>query len=158
MLTDFQVAPRCLPALHLGDNSVALQHQSLPGTDIRLRITHTWTERHGLRLSRAPLPLAPTGDAICGAGPVVFRWRGAPDDSSYHFQLSRQPRCAFPISPNFDVDLRSRATKLVVDDSWLAPRERYYWRVRAMNAHAIWGPWSGIRSFVYGEDPAPASD
>lgn len=148
--TDFQLNPQLLPALVPGRNEVALRHESPAGRELKVRVTHRWTERHGLRVSKAPRLTGPDGGSASAEGDVTFTWKGASGDESFHFQLSRHPQCAFPIAPNFDLDLRSAEGEFTVEAPWLAVGESYYWRVRAKSEHGIWGPWSSIRAFTYG--------
>ena len=144
--TEFQVAPRSLPALELGDNRIEVAHATSDDAEFRARVTHTWTERHGMALSKAPIPLAPEAEVDLTGG-VRFVWKGrSRDEESYHFQLSLHPQCAFALSPNFDADQKSAATELMVEESWLRPQTRYFWRVRARNHHGLWGPWCGIQT------------
>jgi len=126
--TEFQVAPRSLPAMQLGDNRVEVAHATPADTAFRARVTHTWTERHGIALSKAPAPLAPEGE-VEWTGGIRFAWKGrSHDEESYHFQLSLHPQCAFPLSPNFDADRKSPDAELTVEEGWLRPQTRYFWR------------------------------
>jgi hypothetical protein len=149
--TEFQVQPRSLPALSLGENRVEMLHGMPAGTPFRARITHIWTERHGIPTAAPPYPVAPV-DAVALAGDgLSFRWEAVAGAVSYRFYLSPHHRCAFPLSPNFDVDLKGDRTALHVDASWFNPHTTYYWRVQARSSYGIWGPWSAIRSFTTGE-------
>lgn len=149
--TEFQVASRSLPALRLGDNRVEVAHATPAETPFRARVVHTWTERHGMALSKAPIPLAPVGE-VDWAGGIRFAWKArGHDEESYFFQLSLHPQCAFPLSPNFDADQKSPDTELTVEEGWIRPQTRYFWRVRARNQHGLWGPWCGVQSFSTGQ-------
>lgn len=156
VLTEFQVQPRSLPALKLGENTVSLDLGGPSGSDPKGEITHVWTERHGYPESKPPRPIQPTGSIEMDGGGVLFRWkRAAADTKSYQFQLSLHHRCAFPISPNFDVDLKSDATECAMDESWLNENTDYYWRVRGLSAQDIWSSWSKIHTFVAEPRPRP---
>lgn len=143
--TEFQVASRSLPALKMGTNRIDILHQTPAERPFTARVTHIWTERHGIEVGKPPIPLTPL-DAEEG---VCFQWKGREDgDESYYFQLSPHHLCAFALSPNFDLDLRDPTLEFVVEKGWLNPKTRYYWRVRAKSRHGLWGPWCAIQSFV----------
>lgn len=147
--TEFQLQPRSLPALTLGHNAVQVLHRTPPDRDFKARITHTWTERHGLQVSKPPELVAPQEDVCLTEEGVSFTWRPPQEEIiSYRFQLSFHHQCVFPLSPNFDVDLKSSVPTFHVSRGWLNPNTTYYWRVQAKSEHGIWGPWSKIRSFT----------
>lgn len=149
--TEFQLQPRSLPALALGDNTVRVLHKTPTESGFKARITHTWTERHGVQVSKPPVLLAPSGEIPLTDEGITLTWRPPRGKVvSYRFQLSLHHQCAFPLSPNFDVDLKHDRPSFHVAREWFNPGTTYYWRVQARSIHGIWGPWSRIQSFTTG--------
>lgn len=148
--TDFQVQPRSLPAMSIGENTVEIRHKTPPARPFTARVTHTWTERHGMAISKPPHLIGPVDEMPLTEDGITFTWKAAGDAVSYRFQLSLHHQCLFPLSPNFDVDLKEDRTEFTVDTGWFNPDTVYYWRVQAKSRHDLWGPWSEIRSFRTG--------
>jgi hypothetical protein len=139
--TEFQVQPRSLPALSLGKNNIEIHHKTPSDKPFAARVTHIWTERHGIRVAKPPHLIRPLDDVSLTAAGITFAWEGHEDARSYRFQLSLHHQCLFPLSPNFDVDLKDHQTNFHVEASWFNPDTTYYWRVQAKSRHDIWGPW-----------------
>ena len=145
--TEFQVQPRSLPALSLGENAVSLRHQVSLDQAFTARVTHVWTERHGIPPAPPPTPVAPVDEVSPGTAGVTFSWSSSTGAISYRFQLSLHHRCLYPLSPNFEVDLKEARTTFHVGTGWLNPGTSYYWRVQAQSSYGIWGAWSRIQAF-----------
>jgi hypothetical protein len=168
ILNDVQMAPLALPEMAVGQNAFAYTDGS-PG-DRRVRITHRWVERSETRPPLAP-PAAvdpPDGGEADGTD-VVFRWTPPADPdgdaiADYHFELSGRADMRFPLSMDFaklisrtgDVDgqKRPKAQYTLTQPGLLTPDREYYWRVRAMDRHGVWGPWSRTWRFTP-RGPAP---
>jgi hypothetical protein len=145
--TEFQVQPRSLPAMSLGENMVKIKHKTPSKQAITARVTHIWTERHGMLVAKAPHLISPFDNTPLTEEGITFAWEGREDTISYRFQLSLHHQCLFPLSPNFDVDLKDNKTTFHIETGWFNPDTTYYWRVQAKSHHDIWGPWSVIKSF-----------
>ena len=165
---DIQMAPLAMPAMTVGDNTFTyVEHtDSRTGTNAarHLRITHTWVERSTTRAPHASAsPVYPVNGGESDGTDVVFRWMAAldPDGNAitdYHFQLSDHIDMRWPLSPNFDKYIsktpdRGLARYALTRPGLLTPGRTYYWRVKAKDAHGVWGPWSDTWHFI-AEGPA----
>jgi hypothetical protein len=126
---------------------VKIKHKTPSKQAITARVTHIWTERHGMLVAKAPHLISPFDNTPLTEEGITFAWEGREDTISYRFQLSLHHQCLFPLSPNFDVDLKDNKTTFHVETGWFNPDTTYYWRVQAKSHHDIWGPWSVIKSF-----------
>src|SRR5262249_23176303 len=68
----------------------------------------------------------------------------------------------WPLSTNFyklisNTPDRGKSQYTLPQVGLLAPGERYYWRVRAMDEKGVWGAWSSIWSFTV-RGPSPPID
>jgi hypothetical protein len=82
----------------------------------------------------------------------TFEWKPAeaPQGSriaGYRFQLSLRPDCAWPLSPNFDREIRG-SESFQAPAGWLNPDTIYYWRVAAEDENGSLSPWSKVFSFA----------
>ncbi len=153
LTTDIQVAPKSVPALSLGRNTVVYTDET-PGAH-RVKITHIWTERSD---NHPPLPPRKPGSPADGkrAGSVapVLSWQPSRDTdrqdtvAEYQIFLSLNPRCIWPLSPNFDIPTGSAGSSFKVPEGWLNPGTAYYWKVRARDNRGVWGRWSEIWKFT----------
>ena len=150
--TDLQVSPHSLPALRLGDNTVVYRDET-PGRT-KVRITHIWTERADNTPPAAPdAPRSPADAERVRTLMPVLSWTPAVDADAgdrvadYHVQISLRRDCAWPVSPNLDVDLDSDRPEFAVPESWLNVDTTYYWRVRARDTRGDWGPYSRVWRF-----------
>ncbi|MBM3264031.1 MAG: transglutaminase domain-containing protein [candidate division Zixibacteria bacterium] len=145
VVTEFQTHPRSLPALLSGENRVQVLHTS--AWPFEARVTHTWTERHGIPNAPAPFLRSPEGVTDLIPEGIAFSWSKTAGAVSYRFQLSLHHLCLFPLSPNFDVDLKDDRTSFHAARGWFNPNTTYYWRVQAKSAYGLWGRWSRIQPF-----------
>lgn len=148
---DIQTSLLSLPELEVGRNRIAYRDANTNGRDIR--ITHQWLERSDWRPPCAPAGvISPkVGEAVRGSR-VRFRWAPAEDPDGdrivdYHFELSEHADMRWPLSPNFEK--RTSLTPSQGRPEWtvpyvglLNPETTYYWRVRALDAKGVWGPFS----------------
>jgi hypothetical protein len=101
--------------------------------------------------------LKPKDGEIVEGTLVQFAWSEPSDPDGdaivdYHFELSSYADMRWPLSPNFE-----RLTSLTPSKGkpqWttphlglLNPDTTYYWRVRALDASDVWGPWSPTHEF-----------
>jgi len=160
---DIQMAPLAMPAMRVGNNSFTyLEHtDSKTGANAarHLRITHTWVERSKTRPPQAPTAAVyPVDGGQSDGTDVVFQWKTALDPdgdaiTDYHLQLSDRPDLRWPMSPNFDKYMsktpdRGQTRYALARPGLLTPGRTYYWRVKARDAHGVWGPWSDTWHFV----------
>lgn len=159
---DLQMAPLAMPALTVGVNRVTYVEHTAEKTGSNssrhLRVTHRWVERSTTRPPHAPAaPVFPADGGASDGTDVVFRWQPAADPdgdaiSDYHFQLSDRPDMRWPLSPNFNRYVsrtpdQGQARLTLPRPGLLAPETTYYWRVKARDAHGVWGPWSATWNF-----------
>jgi hypothetical protein len=171
ILNDVQMAPMSLPEMAVGENAFVYSDQS--AGERKVRLTHEWVERSASQPPGAP-PAAvyPADGGEANGTDVVFQWAPAPDPdgdavADYQFELSARPDMRWPLSMCF-YKLISRTAdatrekggagageRLIVKPEYtlsqpglLTPDRRYYWRVRAMDAHGLWGGWSRTWSFT----------
>ena len=166
IVNDLQMAPLALPAMSVGDNQFVYSDQS-PG-ERKVRITHHWVERSASRPPEAPrAPIFPTDGGEAESTGIMFRWLPATDPdgdriADYHFELSDRPDLRWPLSTNFyklisNTPDRGKSQYTLPDVGLLAPGQRYYWRVRAVDEKGLWGGWSSIWSFTV-RGPSPPID
>jgi hypothetical protein len=151
--TYVQVAPKSVPALSLGNNAVVYTDET-PGSH-RVKVTHTWTERSDNHPPAPPRrPRSPRNGKQAGNLRPILTWDRSRDRDNedeiieYHVFLSLNPKCIWPLSPNFDFPTESSEATFRVPDGWLNPKTTYYWKVRARDSRNVWGPWSGIFKFT----------
>ncbi|HEY2157044.1 MAG TPA: hypothetical protein VGH33_15555 [Isosphaeraceae bacterium] len=168
VLNDVQMAPLALPEMAVGENAFTYTDRS--SGDRRVRVTHQWVERSASRPPLAPpSAVAPPDGGEPDGTDLVFRWTPPADPdgdaiTDYHFELSARPDMRFPLSMCFyklisrtgDVDgeKRPKAQYTLSQPGLLTPDREYYWRVRAMDRHGVWGPWSTTWRFTP-RGPAP---
>jgi hypothetical protein len=157
IVSDVQMAPPALPGMVVGRNAFVYSDESPDGR--KVRITHEWVERSATRPPEAPARAAfpPDGGESDGSE-FAFQWAPASDPdgdeiADYRFELSERPDLKWPLSPNFAklISLtadKGKAQYTLPFPGLLAPDTRYYWRVRAMDANGVWGPWSQVWSFT----------
>jgi hypothetical protein len=153
---DIQHSALGVPELTVGENRVVYTDESPDARHVR--ITHRWLERTAWHPPHAPAAaLAPADGATVEGTRVHFAWTDALDQDGdaivdYHFELSAHPDMRWPLSPNFEKRIsltgsRGRAEWTVSYAGLLNPDTTYYWRVRALDATGVWGPWSRTFSF-----------
>jgi hypothetical protein len=155
--------------VQMGENNFTYSDET-QGTR-QVRITHEWVERSASRPPAAPEAICPADGGESDGTDIVFKWTVPADGdgdgmSDYQFELSRRPDVKLPLSMSF-YKLSSRtldASRVWTKAGWtfskvkpqctlrepglLTPDTRYYWRVRAMDAKGVWGPWSKAFSFT----------
>lgn len=167
IINDVQMAPMSLPEMAVGENIFTYSDQSRG--ERKVRITHEWVERSSSRPPAAPAAaLCPSDGGEANGSDIVFQWAAAiapegEEIGDYHFELSSRPDMRWPLSMCF-YKLISRTgdaskqkggeNRIIVRPQYtltqpglLTPDRRYYWHVRAMNRHGVWGPWSKTWSF-----------
>ena len=167
IVSEVQMAPLALPEMGVGENAFTYSDESKG--DRKVRITHQWVERSTTKPPAAPPAAAypPDGGEADGIH-FVFRWEAPADPdgdaiADYQFELSARADVAMPLSMSFyklisrtadstkDKDTKKVVVKpqhTLLEPGLLTPDRPYYWRVRAMDAHGVWGPWSKTWSFT----------
>jgi len=169
IVNDVQMAPMALPEMVVGENRFTYTDET-QGTR-KVRITHEWVERSATRPPPAPEAVYPPDGGESDGTDIVFRWTIPADPDGdvirdYQFELSRRADIRFPLSMSF-YKLSSRtmdAVRVKDGHTWkasevkpqytlaeaglLTPDTKYYWRLRAMDAKGVWGPWSKTFSFT----------
>lgn len=149
--SDLQMAPLALPELEVGSNRVSYTDDG--PAERRVRVTHCWMQRTAWHAPAAPAEaIAPRDGQTVEGSRVTFRWAPAAHTDGnaivdYHFELSDRADMRWPLSPNFEKLVsntagRGKAEWTVPYAGLLNPDTTYYWRVRACDAHGVWGPWS----------------
>jgi hypothetical protein len=157
ILNDLQMAPLSLPEMVVGENRFTYTDATPGGRSVRL--THEWVERSTTRPPDAPASaVSPPDGGESDGTRIAFTWSPAKDPdgdriADYHFQLSDRADFAYTISSTFNrlvskVGGRAEERFELPRPGLLAPDLRYFWRVRAMDANSIWGPWGGPWSFT----------
>jgi hypothetical protein len=157
IVNDLQMAPLALPAMSVGENKFVYTDQSAGSR--KVRITHHWIERSASRPPDAPpAPVFPLDGGESEGSDLVFRWLPARDPdgdriADYHFELSDRPDMKWPVSTNFyklisNTPDRGKDQYTLPQSGLLAPDQKYYWRVRAMDENGVWGPWSSTWNFT----------
>ena len=152
---EVQMAPLALPELEAGTNRIEYTDAEARR---QVRVTHRWVERSAWHPPLAPAGALHPGDGQVVAGTQVrFQWKPAVDPdgdpiADYHFELSEHADVRWPLSPNFErlvslTPARGKPEWTVPYAGLLNPQTGYYWRVRARDAHGVWGPWSKTFSF-----------
>jgi hypothetical protein len=171
IINDLQMAPLALPEMVVGENVFTYTDDSTGPR--KVRITHHWVERSATRPPVAPAEAIypPDGGESDGTD-IVFRWAAAVDPdgdpvADYQFELSNRPDMRWPLSMSFyklisrtadavkEKDKTTGKERITVKPQYtlpqpglLTPDRRYYWRVRAMDAAGVWGPWSKTWQFT----------
>jgi hypothetical protein len=164
IVNDLQMAPLALPAMTVGENKFVYTDQC-PG-ERKVRITHNWVERSTSPPPEPPQsPKFPEDRGELDGSDLAFRWTPAKDHdggriADYHFELSDRPDMKWPLSTNFyklisNTSDRGKERYTLPHAGLLAPGEKYYWRVRAMNEKGVWGDWSPTWSFTARGPAAP---
>lgn len=106
-------------------------------------------------LEDADAPAAPTLASPADASSTTdttpsFDWNDPPDGTLFNIQIDDDPAFGSPIVDD---------STLMVSHYTAAPLAlgTWYWRVRAANGLAVWGDWSGSRSFIIAAPPAPGT-
>lgn len=169
IIADLQMAPMAMPEMAVGENTFTYTDETQGPREVR--ITHEWVERSASRPPAAPEAVYPPDGGESDGTDIVFKWTVPADPdgdamSDYQFELSRRPDVAFPLSMSF-YKLASRTLDAkrewtghgfkfsdvkpqytLSEPGLLTPDTKYYWRVRAMDAKGLWGPWSKTFSFT----------
>ena len=158
---DIQMAPLSLPELELGTNRIVYTDSN--EGDRRVRITHRWMQRTAWHPPAPPAEaVSPKDGETVSGSRLTFRWSPASDPDGdkivdYHFELSEHAEMRWPLSPNFEklISLTpSKGTLSKGNVEWTVPctgllnPQTYYWRVRALDATGVWGPWSRTFKFA----------
>lgn len=157
IFNDLQMAPLALPSMRVGENKFVYTDECQGPR--KVRITHDWIERSATRPPAAPAgPEYPAGGGESDGTQIVFKWKPAADAdgdaiADYHFELSEYADMRWPLSTNFArlisrTSDRGKAQYTLTAPGLLAVETAYYWRVRAKDAHGVWGPWSDTWTFI----------
>jgi hypothetical protein len=98
----------------------------------------------------APTLLSPAQDAT-PAQPVAFDWTDVNAATAYRIQIDDSNSFSAPLV----VDRVVTASQFTA--STLNTGQRYWWRVRGINAAGTQGPWSSVRRFTAGAFTQPPS-
>jgi len=152
LVTDIQVAPKSLPRLGLGRNVVHYWDES--GEGRKVKITFVYEENNDNPPPRTPNLKAPADGATVRSLTPTLTWEPARDPDGdpavdYYIMVSPNPKCIWPVSPNFEGSLGA-VTEFAVPDGWLVPGRSYYWRVKARDTNGHWSDWSETRTFHCG--------
>jgi len=145
-----QMAPLSLPALHVGDNTVAYCDES---ANRDIEVTHAWRERDDLIAPVAPEPESPSEGAVEAGTTPTLRWSDTcGSGGDYHVRLGTDPALRWVLSPVFEklisqTPSKGQACWTVPEAGLLNPDTTYFWQVRARSADGLWGPWSRTASF-----------
>ncbi len=156
IVNDLQMAPLALPEMVVGENTFTYSDQSTG--ERQVKITHQWVERSTSKPPLAPAAAVypPDGGEASGTD-IAFQWAAAGEPAGdYHFELSSRADMRWPLSMDFyklisrtaDGKGSMKAQYTLTQPGLLTPDRQYYWRVRAMNAQGVWGPWSKTWSFT----------
>ena len=150
VVVDLQLNPGSLPALSLGKNVIRYKDESGDGREVK--VTYKWRERQGGKPEAPAGAIFPKDGALIDNPSPRFEWKPARSTNgsrtaAYRFQLSLQPDCAWPLSPNFDREIRG-SESLQTSAGWLNPGITYYWRVAAEDENGNVGLWSKVFSFT----------
>ena len=150
--TDVQCAPKALPALQLGKNTIQYADESAKGRDVR--IIHTWKERRDGVPPRAPNRLAPANRTKVDTLAPTLEWKqpeGTKHVVDYQVMVSRWSHCRLPHCANLYGPIGGNRTYFHAPLGWLNPSTTYYWKVRAKDDAGDWGPWSKVAAFRTGK-------
>ena len=153
---DIQTAALALPELTVGENRIVYTDGSTG--DRKVRVTHQWLDRNAWHPPNAPTEaVSPKDGATVEGTRPTFAWTVPSDPdgdaiADYHFELSEHADMRWPLSPNFEKRISLTPSKgkpewTVPYVGLLNPDTDYYWRVRALEATGVWGPWSRTFSF-----------
>jgi len=148
---DIQTATLGLPELTVGKNHVV--YTDCSSGERKVRITHRWLERTAWHSPNPPAEaVSPKDGATVEGSRCTFAWTEPSDPDGdaivdYHFELSAHADMRWPLSPNFEKRISLTPSKgkpewTVSYVGLLNPDTTYYWRVRALDATGVWGPWS----------------
>ncbi|MEN6303888.1 MAG: putative Ig domain-containing protein [Armatimonadia bacterium] len=149
---DVQMSLLGMPQLVVGDNKLQYTDET-PGPR-EVRVTHAWIERTDWQPPKAPAgAVFPADGATVEGTKFALQWEpaeavGAESKiADYQVQVCERPDMRWVLSPNFDkrVSLtpsKGKAEWMIPFTGLLNPGTTYYWRVRALDGHGVWGPWS----------------
>ena len=142
-----QTSMNLLPHLRLGKNLFHYVDDTDGAREVA--VIYQWRESQlGKPSSASPSPIFPENGAMVKGAKFTFKWQppidqGGSEIIDWQFQASTRPDFAWPITPRYDRWLFKGTPEIEnIDPTSFRPNVTYYWRVRAMNADNIWGPWS----------------
>jgi hypothetical protein len=157
VISTFQASRFFMQSLHLGKNIITYSDASKGRRNVEINVA--WQES---KSNIPPKPvvklLFPAQNSETESLQFAFKWSPSLDADGdeivdYHFQLSDRENMAFPLSPNFDIYVSALEENVQPEfripwPGLLNDGERYFWRVRALDARGAWSDWSPTWSFV----------
>ncbi|RPI93239.1 MAG: hypothetical protein EHM40_10480 [Chloroflexi bacterium] len=96
----------------------------------------------------APTLISPANGTTVPLGNVTWAWNPVPGASRYHLQAGRGPNldAQYNIIDRFNLTQPSYTFNITSGFRVYFPQ--LYWRVRAVDANNVQGPWSEVRMFT----------
>jgi len=96
----------------------------------------------------APTLIAPSNGTTVPLGNVTWRWNSVPGAARYHLQAGRGPNldAQYNIIDRYNLTEPSYTFNITSGFRFYFPQ--LYWRVRAIDANNVPGPWSQVWMFT----------
>jgi hypothetical protein len=96
----------------------------------------------------APTPLSPPNGGTVGVGDVTFTWTAVPGATRYHIQAGLNPYFDQQYNIIENWSLTDTSYTFTVTPGFVTYFPHLYWRVQAIDANNVQGPWSEIWYFT----------